>query len=105
MTADTLRAAAARLREQAATAVKETRDLPMVKGVWLNGAHYLTTTPPVALAMADWLDHEAACHDIAVEYGKRGINPKGHAAALASAVLAPTDPDVSRVRDHMNKES
>ncbi|MET1083601.1 MAG: hypothetical protein ABWY12_11205 [Burkholderiales bacterium] len=58
-TADRLRAAASKLREQAATATTKTVSMPMVKGVHINGAHYLTTTPPVALALADWLDAAA----------------------------------------------
>lgn len=60
MSAETLRRAAASMRDRVETAPKETRTHVDVKGVWLNSAFYLTTTPAVALTVADWLDDTAA---------------------------------------------
>jgi hypothetical protein len=56
MSAQRLRDAVLKLRAQAAIATDKTINMPMVKGMHINGGHYLTTTPDLVLALADWLD-------------------------------------------------
>lgn len=82
-----LRAAEARLRERAASSADNTLDMPMVQGVWLNHAHYLTTTRGELLAMAAWL----AVMALYVDSGNDvpGMRGRGltEALALADAIL------------------
>jgi hypothetical protein len=54
-----LNAAAQLLRDRVAEYPgRQTIDMPMVKGVWLNSGHYLTSTPRRDLALAAWLEEE-----------------------------------------------
>lgn len=59
MSAEVLRRAAALMRERAQKAPKETRTSGATTGVWLNSAYHLTTTPAVALLVADLLEAKA----------------------------------------------
>lgn len=144
-TADTLRAAAARLREVAEAATPGPwfeddlyqtvtgsgftsardaydRDREVNSDVWVipesmdsgvsgpNLTYIATMSPPVAFALADWLDDIASVwsgdvHDLDGDPLDFAEAVDSHALEVATAVLAPTDPAVSRVRDHMNKES
>lgn len=58
MSQSILNEAAVSLRERAKSATKATITMAMVRGVWLNSAHYLTTTPARDLALAAWLEAE-----------------------------------------------
>lgn len=79
MTAERLRAAATVLRERA-TDDELTDERVMPTAVYINSAKYLVMSPPVALALADWLDwfvkHAAS----------KGWNAI-HADAVADAIL------------------
>jgi hypothetical protein len=63
MSAEILRRAASLMRERAEAAPEQTRTDADVVGVWLNSRYHLTIPPAVALAVADWLDHEAQIAD------------------------------------------
>lgn len=91
MSAETLRRAAALMRERAEAATKLSFLSPgdMVgwacDGGWITpedvtlSEHYAPLSPAVALAVADWLDHEAEMHEW--EYDTT------HALAVAQAYL------------------
>lgn len=63
MSAETLRRAASLMRERAEAVPEQAPVKADVMGVWLNSRYYLTTTPAVALAVADWLDGVAEIED------------------------------------------
>ncbi|WP_028654864.1 hypothetical protein [Nocardioides sp. J54] len=80
MTAEILRRAAAGIRQDATEVPDRTVVDHRVNGVWLNSVYYLTTTPAVALAVADWLDAEAGHAD-------DWFDPEPAALAVARAYL------------------
>lgn len=63
MTAELLREAAALMREVASRANEQTQTEANVEGVWLNSRFHMTWDPAVALAVANWLEHQAAAFD------------------------------------------
>lgn len=75
MSADVLRRASVLMRERANAAPDQPRTDADVIGVWLNSRFHLTTTPAVALAMADLFDAhaEATAPDDYVEAEDLGL--------------------------------
>ena len=65
MSATVLTKAANLLRSRVAASTKATIDMPMVSGIWISSAHYLTSTPKRDTALADWLDETAQTWDTA----------------------------------------
>lgn len=87
MSADRLRAAASKLRAQAETTTDRTIRMPMVQGVHLNHAHYLTTTPAATVALAAWLDEAARETDELERRHGDDINPNWPPISLTDAIL------------------
>lgn len=81
--AERLNRAAEHLREQVATATNKTRRMPMVNGVWLNSAHYLTTTPEVVAELAGVLERLARANEKGLVVGSFGAD--GLCAAILGA--------------------
>lgn len=81
MSAELLRRAAAGIRQDATEIPDRTVVDNRVNGVWLNSAYYLTMTPAVALAVADWLD-------VFSNYSETGENAADETAAAIAVARA-----------------
>jgi len=96
MSADLLRSAAVELRRRANLNDRKVQNDSRISGVWLNSAYHLTMTQDQTLAVADWLDLQAA--DLASVDSKVGwVTPDWTAAneaALTAARLLLGEADV-----------